>query len=186
MVFRTPEGRLTSLRAREVDLDASHARTEASHAPAAGIDTGPPTRREGPVLVITDADVRRAPVGADSRIESTDEDPEAADEDGGTVEIVSWQDRVDVEANALEITGALVNRGEAVATDTRLEVRLLDADGALLESRRAAIGRPALGPGESASFHASFPGNPGFAAIGFDVRSRGFRVAPRPATPDER
>ena len=190
VVFTNLDGRLSSLRARDVDLEASRERTDAPPV----IEAEPPAEpaHKGPVLVITDADVRHvaSDLASDepasealetpSGPQDGSETPESAE---GTVEVVSWQDRLNVQANALEVYGTLVNNGSSVVTDANVQVRLLDRDGDLLESRRAALAQRTLSPGGTGSFSATFPGSPGYASIEFEVQSRGFRVRPAPQAP---
>ena len=185
VVFKSTEGRLSSLRASEVDLDASRALTLAPPSPSAPVRTERPTPR--PALVLTDADVRH--VAANGAVMPSD--PASADDgtlsqksEEARIEVLSWQDRVDVEANALEIFGKLANRGSSLATQTRLDVQLLDDTGELLEVRRASLGEQVLQPGATVGFSARFPGSPGFTSVGFDVQSRGFRVRRPPTTAD--
>lgn len=191
VVFETADGRLRSLRASEVDLEASRERTDAP----VGVEPEPqePVSR-GPVRVITDADLERAISPAPPAAASIEDDGDAADPavaapsaagTGATLEVVDWQDRVDVAANVLEITGTAVNRGSSMITDARLTVQLLGTEGDLLESSRASLAKPVLAPGEQTSFTASFPGSPGYASIEFDVKARGFLIAPKPAPADQ-
>ncbi len=179
VVFQTPDGRLNSLRASEVDLDASHERTTA---PVVEPEPEPEPTPRGPVLVITDADVAHVAADFEETGEPEAEDgPEAEDSPAASVlEVVRWQDLVDVQANTLQIFGSVANRGESVVTNARVMVRLLDRSGDLLESQRATLGEPAIGPGAMTSFSATFPGSPGFASVEFDVQARGFRVRPAP------
>jgi hypothetical protein len=184
VVFTTEDGRLSSIRARDVDLEASRARSvEPKLEPAAG----PATRTGAAVLVLTDEDVAHVWSGV---LEPEAVDPQMAaeppegmgegDRRGSLVEVVDWRDRLDVESNTLVISGSVTNRGPGVATSTQVAVRLVDRSGELLDRRQATLGTAVMQPGAVAPFTATFPGNPGFATVEFDITNRGFSL--RPAT----
>ncbi len=194
ILFTPIEGQLSSIRASEVDIEASRARSQRQEEEAIPESTPSSLRT---VLVLTDDDVGHVrPLSeaakAATQSPSTDEDgSEVGDAEGddtaptaSVIEVVNWNERVDVEKNQLEVFGSVTNSGAGVATRTRLEVRLLDRSGELLERRRATLGEAVLRPGAVVPFSASFPGSPGFATVEFDIRSRGFQVRePIDATP---
>lgn len=188
VVFESADGRLRSLRVTEIDLEASRARTDAP--PEAEPEPEEPVDR-GPVRVITDADVRRATEAEPPAVDPVDEETEAeaapAPEEpaAGSLEVIDWQERLDVQANVLEITGTVVNRGASLLTDSRVVVQLLGTSGGVLEGLTASLAKPALAPGERSSFIATFPGSPGFASVQFDIQARGFRIAPKPPPPPD-
>jgi len=181
VVFTTPAGRLASIRATEIDLEASRALTDSPPSVAAVVE---PQARRPVALVLTDADVGHTRPSDTPDAEAEGDLTESGDAEServsaaAQVEILQWQERVDVDRNALVVTGQVANRGESLVTDIRLEVRLVDSSGTVRESRGATTDRSVLRPGERAEFTALFPGSPGFASIDFDLQSRGFRVRP--------
>ncbi len=195
VVFTAEDGRLSSIRVREVDLEASLARG-AEPASAAAPMAEPTAPNARPVLVLTDDDVGHVRSARDFEPEPdgsglSDQPPADAAEParaGSVVEVVDWRERVDVESNSLRIEGTVTNRGPGLATNTQVEVRLLDDSGELLERRQATLREPTMRPGAIVPFTASFSGSPGFVTIEFDVRSRGFKLRPAsesPASPDQ-
>ena len=188
VVFQAPGGHLRSLRVSEVDLEASRERTDAPPEVEPEPEEPAPT---GPVRVITDADVERAARPAEESSEPAAADPDPSEgEDAGsteeaaasTLEVLDWRDRVDVQANLLEITGTVVNRGSSVVTDPGIVVQLLGSTGGVIESASAGLAQPYLGPGERTTFTATFAGNPGYTSVEFDIRARGFRIGPPTGT----
>lgn len=183
VVFRTLDGRLSALRATEVDLEASRTLTDAPEPtePKASADSSP----HRSVLVLTDANLPRArPVAARREVSSTDSEtaseddaaPSEPDTTEHTVEILDWQDRVDVQENVLLVTGRVVNRGSSLVTDAGLRVRLVDETGTTIEESRGIVAERVLQPGAIAPFTAAFAGSPGFVSIEFEMNSRGFRL----------
>lgn len=182
VVFTTPAGRLASIRATEIDLEASRALTASP--PSAEAAAPEPEAPRPVALVLTDADVGHIRPSGSPVVEAEGEPTESGDAESERVpatpqvEILDWQERVDADRNVLVVTGQVANRGESLVTDIRLEVRLVDSGGTVRESRSATTGSSVLRPGERAEFTAVFPGSPGFASIDFDLKSRGFRVRP--------
>ena len=195
VVFQQPGGKLASMRLSEIDLGASEARSAAPTAPEVVEKRQSPVA-SGPVMVLTDADVRHVRPGDSlSRYAAEADEAQAPESQPAAepererapaqVEVTGWRDQVNVEAGVLELTGSLLNRGTSVATDTRVRVSLLDGSGGVVEERYATIGGKVLGPGSTVPFEVSFPGSPAYESVEFDIRSRGFRMRPAAQAAEE-
>jgi hypothetical protein len=180
VVFKTPDGKLASLRVADVDLDASRNATEEAVAAEAQAEAEPekaaPERKKS-VRVITDKDVRQAgPAAAPGS-------PEAASAPGPTsgpgVVVDTWKQDRDSEDGHVVINGSLQNASGATAVDLQIQVMLYDESGSLMATSQAAIGAQALPPGEKVKFRADFPGYFSFATLKFEPQGR--RLATRPA-----
>jgi hypothetical protein len=168
VVFKTADGKLSSLRVSEVDLDASRNATEEAVAAKAQAEAEPekPAERRKSVRVITDKDVRQAPAPA------APGSPEAASPPGPTsgpgVVVDTWKQDRDSEDGHVVISGSLQNASGATAVDLQLRVMLYDESGTLMATSQAALGAAALPPGEKIVFRADFPGYFSFATLKFE------------------
>jgi hypothetical protein len=179
VVFKTPDGKLASLRVADVDLDASRNATEEAVAAKAQADAEPAEKpapeRKKSVRTITDKDVRQAGTAA------APGSPEAAagPTSGPGVVVDTWSQDRDSQDGHVVISGSLQNASGATAVDMQLKVMLYDESGSLMATSQAALGAQALPPGEKIKFRADFPGYFSFAQIKFDPQGR--RLATRPA-----
>jgi hypothetical protein len=186
VVFKTPDGKLSSLRVSEVDLDVSRNATEeavAAQAQAEAEPEKPAAERKKSVRVITDKDVRQAGgPGAPGDVEAdgTAGSP-AGPTTGPGVLVDTWKQGSDPTDGHVVIDGSLQNASGSTATDLQLKVMLYDETGALVASSQAALGADALPPGEKIIFRADFPGFFSFATLKFEPQSR--RLATR--SPDQ-
>lgn len=179
VVFKTPDGKLASLRAADVDLDASRNATEEAVAAQAQAEAEPekaaPERKKS-VRSITDKDVRQAgPAAAPGSPEAA----AAAPASGPGVVVDTWKQDRDSEDGHVVINGSLQNASGATAVDLQVRVMLYDESGSLMATSQAALGAQALPPGEKIMFRADFPGYFSFAQIKFEPQGR--RLATRPA-----
>jgi len=187
VVFQTADGKLSSLRVAEVDLDASRRATEEAVAAQAQAEAEPekPAERRKSVRVITDKDVRQAspaPAPADPAAKEGGEAAPAApaaDTTSGPVLLVqAWNQARDPEKDHVVINGMLQNTSSSLAAELKLKVLIFDETGTLIATSQAAIAKGALPPGESAAFKAEFPGYFSFATIQFDPKSRSLSTRP--------
>lgn len=182
VVFTAADGRFSSLRLEEIDLEASTAATEAAKAPPAPPEPpeASPRRRE-PVLVITDADVPKArkpePPGPEAEA-----DPEESAEPAVTV--ISWSEVSEPGSFDVQIFGTLRNDTEEVATDLAVAVQLFGADGALLARQPSLLNVKSLPPGATTNFRAAFPGIFSFSSITFQVEGNRMKLQ-APAAVDQ-
>ena len=180
VVFKTPDGKLASLRVADVDLDASRNATEeavAAQAQAAAEPEKPAPERKKSVRTITDKDVRQAgPAAAPGSPEATSPSGPTS---GPGVAVDTWKQDRDSEDGHVVINGSLQNASGATAVDLQLRVMLYDDSGNLMATSQAAIASQALPPGEKVVFRADFPGYFSFATLKFEPQGR--RLSTRPA-----
>lgn len=174
---RAAEGQLASLRAADVDWAAS----ERATAQAAEAAQAPPEEKSAPSeppkeskWVFTDANFRR-PAPAPPK----DEVPVPGETDNAgrprlPVALEGWERRD--HPDGLEIAGTLRNPGNEIAAEVGVTVRLYDETGTLVATSEGRIGTPAIGPGMTVAFRASFPGVFTYAEAKFDVRGYGLRI----------
>jgi hypothetical protein len=174
VVFKTADGKLSSLRVADVDLDASRNATEEAVAASAQADAEPdrPAEAKRSVRVITDKDVRQAEPGSKAT-------------SGLGVQVDTWKQDGDPKDGHVVINGSVQNASDAPAADLQLKVMLFDQNGALIASSQAALGAKTLPPGERSIFRADFPGFFSFATLKFEPQSRRSEAVPeeKPASP---
>lgn len=185
VVFTLPNGTLSSLRADEIDLDASAVATvEAEEAAEAALQPAPapPSAARTPIAVLTTADIGEARSVAPAEPESADADGEATDPSPVAglqaepidVEVASWRDVDSIAVQGVEIRGLLRNSGDTLARELVLLVSLYDDKGELVASAEAFLDKYMLQPSATTNFRVLFPevatyfGDPGF-----QVRGRG-------------
>jgi hypothetical protein len=173
LVFTLPDGKLSSLRLSEVDLDASRRATEdaaaaqAEQAAKAAAPAEAPKPREAKV-VLTDANFRQGtPPPAPAAPEEAKEG--AAEAEPGKLIIASWQ-RAQGSSGHVVITGTVRNEAANDSTGSVVTVLLYDETGKLLVSGDAVLSSTILPAGESGSFRAEFPDVFTFAAVKFEAR----------------
>ena len=212
VVFTLPNGTLSSMRADRVDLDASkqataQAKQQAAAPPAAAAKAEPKRKA---VIVLTDKDFKKPlPEGAAPGAPKT---AGAADNAAGTAgaagksagaagskdnpspsksvpnaaEVVKW-DRVpasESKAAGAELQGTVRNTSQDILTEVGVVAALYDDNGTLIGRFPAVVDTQQLPPGESSKFHLVANGVFAFAAIHWEITSKGFRsVQPPPAPP---
>ena len=186
VVFTLPDGKLSSLRVSEVDLDASrHATEEAAAALAAPAPPAQPQKPREAKVVLTDESFRRTapPPPAAPGDEGKDEKKkgEAAPPEAGKIVVASWE-RLSAPGNgSVVIAGMVRNEAPDEATGVVVTVLLYDETGKLLISGDAVLGSTVLPAGQSGSFRAEFPDVFSFAAVKFDAR--GMLILRKPGEP---
>jgi len=192
VLFTLPNGTLSSIRASEVDFDASEnataraaeaARQAAQPAAKAKVDSGEP------VLRITEKDLppmTASQLAGDESGEAAAADGEASTNSGVPLEVLSW-DRLSMEdSNGVAVYGTLRNNGDGPIVAPRVTVLAYGEDGGLLATSEGRVNLSAVPAGKSANFRAEFPGLPDFAAVKFNLAGRGYEIAPEtPAEPVE-
>lgn len=188
VVFTLPDGKLSSLRLSEVDLDASRRATE--EAVAAQATPAPPAPSQKPreaKVVLTDESFRRTapPPPAAPGEEGKDEKKksEAAPSEAGKIVVASWE-RLSAPGNgSVVIAGMVRNEAPDEAIGVAVTVLLYDETGKLLISGDAVLGSTVLPAGQSGSFRAEFPDVFSFAAVKFDAR--GMLILRKPGEPSK-
>jgi hypothetical protein len=175
VVFTLPNGKLSSLRLSEVDLDASRRATAEAAAAAEAAPAAPaeaPKQREAKV-VLTDASFKRttppAPPAAPG--DEAKKDGEAPpDANKNKLAIASWERLVAPGNGSVVIAGEVRNDAPDQATGVTVTVLLYDETGKLLVSGDAVLTSTIIPAGQTASFRAEFPDVFTFAAAKFDAR----------------
>ncbi len=172
VVFTTLDGKLSSLRADQVDLEASRRATEEARLAAEPKQEGPkePAVRTKPKWSLTDKDFARKP--APEPGEAGAGAPGAGQEGGAAapaapksdLEVLVWSKSIDPARNRIRVSGTLQNSGENMAASIELAVQLVDREGVIVGERNAALGTGSLGPGETTEFSATF-----IQIVNFDV-----------------
>lgn len=185
IIFTSVKGVLSSVRASEVDLDASASATVAARNTATTEAEEAATPRSAAV-VITDQDVPqyggRPPVAENADEEeaagtASAAEPAPAGGGGINLEVVSWRDVESEQVGGMEIFGSLRNTGSEIATNVAVRVNLLDEDGNPLANTNAFLRNPAIPPGGTVSFRAPFPGI--YRVYGepeFELTARGLKL----------
>lgn len=178
VVFETADGKLSSLRVADVDLDASRRVTEEVVAAKAQAEAEPekaPARKKS-VRVITDKDVAQA---APPEAAPEGEKPVPASAASGPgVLIEDWTQERDPEKDHVLITGTISNGSSLTASELKLKVLLYDGTGSVMATSQAAVAKAALPPGQKTEFKADFPGFYSFATIKFEPESRLLETRP--------
>lgn len=200
VVFHLPDGALSSLRADNVDLEASRTATEEAKKPKIEEKESEPEYRE-PIAVLTDADVARASPGqlrdeaaqAAGEAEEGDEaeqgeetagdeqpsengqpgegeEAEEAEDTDPGLRVSDWEQRNSGEGGTT-VVGTVRNEDDALATGIRLSITLVDGNGEVMATQQAEVGKTTLVPGASTDFRAEFPDVIGFAQVRFETGS---------------
>lgn len=185
VVFHTAEGKLSSLRLAEVDLDASRRVTEeavAAQAQAAAEPEKPPERKKS-VRVITDKDVKPAAPATAPAAETEGETASAETKTQGAaagpgVVVETWKQGRHPDDDHVVIDGTVWNASSVTAADLKLKAMIYDETGALIAISQAALAASALSPGQKVAFRADFPGYFSFATLKFEAQSRPLNTRP--------
>lgn len=182
VVFELPDGRLASLQLGEVNLEASRAAAKKTEAPARKALASRPHDRAA-VLVLTDADFRKAPVAAGAAgepIAGSGQAGEPPDQEQRLV-VSSWEETT--ESDGLVITGMLVNNSPDVVANIELAVFFYDRDEELLRTTLATVTAQVLKPGQRARFRAEARAVFDYSSLRFEAGSLGFCGQLRDAGP---
>jgi hypothetical protein len=191
VVFTAADGTLSSLRAAQVDLEASQRATaEAKQALAEAAKPPQPAPRRS-VRTITDKDVghpdakpadAKAAEGAAGGAKPADGAPAKAAEPAGKspVSVGTWQKVDRTEKDGVNVVGTLENASGDLQTDVALSVTLIDDAGGVLGTANAVLASDSIPGKESTAFKAAFPGVFSFARAKFDIRSAGLKLTLTP------
>ncbi len=185
VVFTASDGKLSSLRADQVDLEASARATseairvrEAEVRPAPAEVAKPKARWS-----FSDKDFPRPAPAEDSAgagpgtEEGTKPVPPAAPK--SDLEVVVWSQSVDPSRNRIRVSGTLQNSGKEMAASVELEVQLVDRQGVAVGAQPAIVEKLSLAPGESADFAATFRQVVNYDTVKFVPRASMFKVEPK-------
>ena len=163
-------GSLASIRAADVDFEASRKATEDAQKAAASPASPVRVLQKKSVRSFTDKDFRPAvppaaappegsPEGAPeaaaaAQAAAKQEGKPAADAPVKAIQVSTWDRTNDPDAGYVVITGVVRNVSQASATNVKLAVLLEDENGSLLLSSQASVTASVLMPGEQAGFRA--------------------------------
>jgi len=190
VVFTLADGKLSSLRLAEVDLDASRHATEEAAAAAAAAKAAPdaaaqPAKPREAKVVLTDESFRHAAPPADAATPGGEkpagEAALAVEDDKDKLAIASWERVADPGDGHVVVTGSVRNDAPDEATGVAVTVLLYDETGKLLVSGEAVMSSTILPAGQSGTFRADFPDIFSFAAAKFEAR--GMHILRRPGAP---
>lgn len=159
VVFTLPNGTLSSMRVRELDLDQSALVTaEANKPPEEETAEEPEAPEREVVAEFTNENIRRATPPPDSE----------EGEDGGSgtpakgvatapFEILAWNVIPRPDIDGIEIRGTLRNGGDETVGNLSVVIRLLTPDDAFVEERRGTVLSGLLRAQAATNFNAAFP-----------------------------
>lgn len=185
IVFQGLDGNLASLRASEVDLDASRAATDESVRvkDAAVAYDRKPAPRKASVLSITDKDVRHVGEGgpAAAPAEKKAEDAAATEGEPSQVAVASWERIETAGEGHIVIAGQVRNASPDAAAELTVRVILYNESGDVVGVTQAEVVDSVLAPGGQTDFRASFPGVYSFSSLKFDVQTPLYETRAEPA-----
>jgi hypothetical protein len=191
VVFKTPNGTLSSLRLADVDLAVSeNATAEAKAAEGerskAATEEPPKPERKKSVRSLTDADFSRKPgsadgtSGADGKAPAETKAGSDAGANKGRVEVSSWSQARRAEGDGIDLFGTLQNDGDAMATDIVIKVQLFNEAKESVGTAEAVLAMTSIPEGGTTSFRVPFSGVFAFTRAEFKVTSKTMTMVPVP------
>lgn len=160
VVFKRPDGTFASVRASDVDLEASEGATREAAAGAAATEERPekaPAPRE-PVLRLSEKDLPPVTRPADARGGAEEEAAADREEPPEPLQIVNWRETGGVDTPGIEIVGTVRNNSDNLAIGVGVTAVLFDQDGDETARASAILTSTALQPSQTSAFRVSFPG----------------------------
>jgi hypothetical protein len=189
VVFKKPDGSLVSLRLSDVDLEGSRDLTRemderAKKAAEAARPTPATATKRPPVARITDDDVAHVP-SADETPKGDEDSTKAQDEKGKSeaLQIATWREVGGPGTEGLQFVGNVRNVTDKTALGVTVDVVLSDEAGKELGHGPATLSSTALPPGQSATFHTSFPGVFAYSKVEFKTGGQLVEVSGRGTSP---
>ncbi len=185
IVFTTADGKLMSMRASEIDVEASRRLTSEMSAPRPVESSGAENTPKPSVFRLTDADVGH--VDDDEYFGAPDVGDDDSDEGEQTapiLEVTAW-DRSDAPSgDGVEVRATLANRSTDVAVSIAVDVTIFDEEGERIANAPGQLASNGLAPGQTTDFVATFPGVIDFTSVHFDVSQRALRTRPLGEAPE--
>lgn len=191
VVLTLKNGALSSVRTKDVDLDASKAATEAAARPPEPVAPAKPAEPKKAVLTVTDADIGHVdavpappPAAPAAGAAAGAAAPAKPAEPAERLVVAEWHQDLDASTGGATLVGQLNNVSVDLVQDVKLMVSLLDDNGALLADGNALVGATTLLPGQGTNFRVSFPGVLHFTSTKFKAEGYARKVAgaPEPET----
>ena len=201
VAFTLPNGTLASLRAADVDLEASERITAEAVAPPKPAPTPAPTPVREAVLTITDADL--APATGVVAPTPSDSAPDAGSTTGASppgaarhaanaagapdpsagLEVVAWETSYDADTSTTTLTGTLRNTGKTLAYDVAVVASTFDPDGQPLTRSDAQLASPGVGAGRTVGFRIAYPGSMRIERAEFELSAKRASTGQPPPDP---
>ena len=167
VVFTLENGRLSALRAEDVDFEATarwrQELEESQPMPAAPVKTAKAR------IVLTDADVghveptlepqdstSQPDASGETEAPATSTDPDVDPATQSPVRVTAWEQDEPADGRGRRVFGTLRNDGNSYATDISVEITAYDSDGVVAGTVPATPVTTSLRPGESTTFSAQF------------------------------
>ena len=168
---RAADGALASLRASEVDLEASAKAT--GEAKVQSAVSPPPEAPKKKIAVLTDKDFRKPAPAADAG-----EEPKSAPAHASRLAVSDWK-RVDSPSgDGVNVEGTVQNTTGEILISASVEVQLYNEAGDRVGTAPGILTATSSTPGETPQFRASFPGVFSFSSAKFETRGVPLNVAP--------
>ena len=171
VLYTAVSGALVSVRASEVDFEASEAATNPPPpAPAAAAGRAPAAPR-APVLVLDDSSVGRATGASSSGSPDAAEAGAAEPADSQALRIVSWEEATSSADDGLRFTGVVENTTDHFAVLVAIDVVVRGTAGS--ENRaRASMRASSVGPHESQTFEVALSNVYAYSSVDFEISSK--------------
>lgn len=200
VAFTLPNGTLASLRAADVDLEASERVTAEAAAPPRPAPTPAPTPAREAVLTITDADLApatgeaaaAAPAGTAGSGNAPTAAPGAARpaapaageiDPAAGLEVVAWETSYDADSSTTTLTGTVRNTGKTLAYDVAVVASTFDPEGQPLTRSEAQLAAPGVGPGRTVGFRIAYPGSMRIERAEFELSAKRASTGQPPPDP---
>lgn len=195
VVFKTPNGTLSSLRLADVDLAVSENATAEAKAAEdekskAATEEPPKPERKKSVRSLTDADFSRKPPapadgtaaadGAGGKAPADTKAGSDAEANKNRVQVSSWNQARRAEGDGIDLFGTLQNNGDDMATDIVVKVQLFNEAKESIGTADAVLAMSSIPGGGTTSFRVPFSGIFAFTQAEFKVTSRTMTMAPAP------
>lgn len=187
VVFTSPAGTLSSLRATEVDLDASERATEEALRPPEPPPPPPPKRKAKLVLTERDLPPVNVPVpagdeeaaGESEAGETAGEGAPAATSPAGAgdsrLAVIGWDVATPDDFDGTLVSGRMRNVSDELLTRVALQVAVFNASGTLLTRQAADLETNGpVAPDRIVGFEARFDGLYDVTSVRFDTRGTAF------------
>jgi hypothetical protein len=170
---RAADGALASLRATEVDLDASAKATAAAKVQAAA--PAPVEAPQKKLAVLTDKDFHK-PVPVDASGKPADTAPAKT----GPLIVSDWKKLDRPSGDGIAVEGTVHNSTGDMMVNASIEVQLYNESGERVGTAPGLLTSTSIQPDGSVQFHANFPGVFTFATAKFAINGLPLNMSPAP------
>jgi hypothetical protein len=172
VVFTLPNGTLSSVRATQVDLEASRAATEIAARPPEPPPPPPPKAKARVVLTERDLPpVTRPPASPEGEAGADAAGTERSDQ---RLRVDDWSTATPEGFDGTIVSGRLRNVSRQLLTEVGVEVALYNTAGELLGRRPATLPSGPVAPDRVVDFQVDFPGVFGASGARFETQALAF------------